>query len=659
VALSSCSSSTAFIPKATLVCPPKDIYERTDEVLALCRKAGLDSVKVEVQGRMSKIYATKPLWISPAGAGVYIRERGWTMYVRRDSVIAFAAQYTLEDGDWWVGPFYHDTTSSEESWYWVVRDELEKLCGANIVFALEDPPRHFDQYYRDLMDTSAAGGAFPLIALLQRAPIDSSDAAKNISQYQKSRVPFDTARSIWELDATILRNRLHFPPPVYIDRIRLFQTADESYLLDVRKHGMDKSIQRYILSAGDVEAMQKFIAITDERRTMRLEGVFFEQTMSRASGIPVLGTMLLSACSYIAPAGLLGVSPFSPILMLPGVVGVLGASAISIGAFQEPWFTMSAFVAMNDGMTWGLPQGFSLYSLIADETKPDFFAMYAVGIGASLLKAGLTMRVPDLLGLNLAQTFTVQSLASSGTALGMFLPAAFGAGLEQSQDPFPLRLYGASTLGLSALGHGLGYLLATNPARPMTGGNGYILDVLPKLGLFMPISLGIMLNAQSPLQSTQIRDLALASVVGQVLGYGLSGAILLEHDFTYTEGQVVRAASILGAAVPLTAISLFLRFSSEVQVRATLPYIPTVAVVGYGVGFLVGLLATERDSHQHFQENSRAKQSIAAAHKGTWLEDIAAKTQFDFSPLGLLGLATPNILPLGVSMPILSVQYKL
>jgi hypothetical protein len=81
--------------------------------------------------------------------------------------------------------------------------------------------------------------------------------------------------------------------------------------------------------------------------------------------------------------------------------------------------------------------------------------------------------------------------------------------------------------------------------------------------------------------------------------------------------------------------------------------------VGYGVGFLVGLLATERDSHQHFQENSRAKQSIAAAHKGTWLEDIAAKTQFDFSPLGLLGLATPNILPLGVSMPILSVQYKL
>ncbi|TAE25379.1 MAG: hypothetical protein EAZ92_12245 [Candidatus Kapaibacterium sp.] len=672
----------------TVQCPPRENSERAQEIAAICRKAGLDSVEIAFSPTLYRIVARKHISTNSYWNDVYTSENIWAIYLRKDSIIAFAYSSSQRNGIEQSAGYYRDDLDTNERWYWNVREHLATECRANIVFALQEHQSDFvDYHYRKELD-SVMSMRPVLSRIIEHTAVDTTLAVFQTTQESDSRVSFGSTfenPSIWELDNTILTSLHLLETPKPFDRIRLFKYAVSGYVLETREQGVESSVKRYLIDENTGKELLYAIdwqarafgsnrSLLSEQSISRYEKWTQAELLTDAYGsVALIGTLLPESLS--APWD----RSSSTRLAVP-VLHILGGAAVTLAGMLQPSFTRSAGLVLMDGATWALPQGMALYGLFENESNPNVFAMYGVGMAASLVRTALATRLPERLGLNYAQTLTIFGAGASGTLLGAVLPIAFAAlPFSASKPPdypgmvtgtpstppshVPLRLISASTLLGAAVGYASGYLMATNQERPMTGGNGFVFDAVSKIGLTLPLTLSILSPTTDELLTQQLRTGSVISLLGQIAGYGVGSLLLEKHDFSYQQETRIRLSAAYGGLTGMLIGVLLPRTSGT---SATPQAFFGSTILGWGAGMMVGLLGELSQARKNYLElhplgQTSPRMSVRTTseqEQPSWLEDISSRTIIEFSPLGALGFVAPAALPFGVGAPLLSVQHR-
>jgi hypothetical protein len=689
--LQSCAIVNSTAPRLTVQCPPREASERAEDIATLCRKAGLDSIEISFSPNLYRVFARKRLSTDFFGSDVLTSENIWAIYLRKDSIIAFAYRASLRNGVEQYAQYFTDDTDTDARWYWDVRQQLAAECHASIVFELQEHLSDFaDYHYRKELD-SVMSMRPALTRIIENTPSDTTQDVLQTTHQLDSRVSFGTTfenPSIWELDNTILASLHLLETPKPFDRIRLFKYELSGYVLETREQGLESSVKRYLLSENKGKELLYEIdwqarafgstnaALLSEQSISRYERWTQGEILADVYGASALiGTLLPeSRSSSMSPSD----RSSSSRLAVP-VLHVIGGAVVSIAGGTQPSFTRSAGLVLMDGATWALPQGMALYGLFENESNPNLFAMYGVGAAASLVRTALATKLPETLGFNYAQTLTVLGAGASGTLLGAMLPLAFSLQPPAPPPPvvpgmitvvppsttseMPLRLISASTLLGSAAGYAAGYLMATNQERPMTGGNGFVFDAVSKIGFTLPLTLSLMTPTTDELFVQQLRTGSVLALVGQIGGYGISALLLEKHDFSYQQETRIRLAAAYGGLAGVLVGALLPRTSGS---RSTPQALLGSTIVGWGAGMVIGLIGELSQARKNFSELHSFGQALPRMSANTiseqehpsWLDDINSRTVIEFSPLGALGFLSPTALPFAVGAPLLSVQHR-
>jgi hypothetical protein len=647
--------------------------ERVQAIAQLCRQNKMDTVVVETSATITKIQAVKYVWSSPFDSASYYLDYAWTFFLRQDSLFAFPKRRVGNQDDWNPRIYYDDTVPEEprNDWYWNIRNGLEQICGFPVRFVLNDVinsnieqqfVRNFDSLLLPVSPFVKVFNQDSGIKISPRYTFDISTA---------KRAYFDSALALWEIDGTLAESIRIFPNSRFYDRIRLFHGNDSTYTLETRKQGRDASLEYFDISDSTLRAFQRYYHTLNDRVMFRREFLADEVYIHPASR----GYIGLSTFSLSCLQGLFGlVFPFSPAFTpsqnlfslnaSPSIISPLGGligGVIAASYTGEPWYTHLSDIAMDDGIVWGVPQGMMLYGLIAGEST-NLGLMHSVGMGLGILRGALTMRLPETLGLNFAQTQVIQGAGVSGFTLGLGLPLTLGAFRLSNADVSSFRLTAASSILGTLAGYGLGYLAATQQQRPFYGGNGAIFDIPSKLGLAIPLALAFANSSpQKPLTDAQIQDFAAWSVVGQLAGYGIGALFLLNRDFTYQQGLTSLGGGILGAIPGLLVfyVGSLLAESERPQILRTSAVLGTI---GFGLGYLLVTLGethTAENNYRLAEQDRRLPTQSFDDHssENSFLKTLRSRLNFQFSPIGLAALAVPSALPIGLSLPILNLQY--
>lgn len=673
------SSSMMTTTKYAGVCSSNDLHTRTQEIAELCRKAGMPDIEISQSTTLHRVIAKIPLPSERYFNVQHNKNLVWAVYVRSDSIIAFAFEQDIRNDLESVNHYFDNTTATTERWYWEVRNGLGNFCGTalsenfyegrNITVA--------DMPYR--IESDAIMSQRPVLTrILENRVPDTTQSIVELTNNYQLRTAFlaTQSSSLWELDNTILNALRLTEKKSSFDRVRLFKADNDrdSFILDTREFGLDSSTKRYVLSSAELDELRYVLKwklpntvpeIPSEQRLSQYDLWWEGEKLADIYSINTLFSPLLpeAQTQNFFPTSFSSLRIAAPLLVMGGNL------ALSLYALSQPFYTRSTSDLIIDGATWAIPQGMALYSIFEDETNPNFFAMHAVGSALALARTCITLRLPDMLGFNHAQMRTLLGGGSSGTIIGLLLPLVLGIQPAQAQAnsffsfvptapaSLPLRAMGISAVLGTGLGYYAGYQIAIQQERPMTGGNGAVFDGLGKAGFGLPFALGLSIPVPGVEHFPIVSAIAIATQIG---GFALSSAILSHHDFSYEQEVSLRSSEAIGAGLGALAALIVPRTAGGLlglQSFVTLP------LLGWSTGFLIGLLNQIPDARARFIENSALKKVSGKIgiheHGHSWFDDIASRTNIEFSPLGLASLFAPATSPLGfVSAPIINIHHR-
>ena len=503
--------------------------------------------------------------------------------------------------------------------------------------------------------------AFPIVA---QEPATTGTATAFPALPQQQQVSFDyngkLMRLTWEFEKqfAILRS---YP---YLHEARLFQAGDTAFTLEAT-HIVDGKVERELkpLTMQEVsriryetsDALRSFAMWGNEERTAVWEDWVL--------GAGTFGWGLVSGIGVDAFSASQNSSPLrgqSNIWWIP----TLAATGAHIWAANQPWYNRSSAIMWGNGLLQGTVHGWAIYLLTVPQALQvgDFLLAGTVMGG---VEAGIGLALSHFLNLSIAQSHLITSFSSTGLYAGVLaqiltFPTSFA-----TNDL--ARSVGGTVLACSAAGIWIGAEVGKVPT--LTGGDAIVLTT-PSNAL-SATSL-VFLNAVRFSSPTPI--IAGISIGTSIGGHFLGSLLVQEKDFSFLQGRIINLASGLGGFLPgyfLNNIAIQASFNGQSAQVETLLQISAIAgIIGGIAGFTIPYLIYSKEAEEQHQRRLTATGAQAFAprtipHEVTWWENLAANTDVQFSPLGLLPLLSPasasglGLGAVGMGLPIMSIRTVL
>ncbi len=478
---------------------------------------------------------------------------------------------------------------------------------------------------------------------------------------QQQQVSFDyngkMMRLTWEFEKqfAILRS---YP---YLHEARLFQTSDTSYTLEA-SHIVDGKLERELkpLTVQEVariryetsEALKSFAMWGNEERTAVWEDWVL--------GAGTLGWGLVSGLAMDISYALQRTSP-QQTAPLPSTwwIPTLAATGAYAWSVNQPWYNRSSAIMWGNGLLQGTAHGWALYLLFASQAT-NVGDLFLAGTVFGGVEAVAGMSLAHLFDFTAAQSQMITALGGSGLYVGLLSQFAAGNNFRSIPGNNIARIVGVSTLLGSAAGMWIGNEIGTSPS--ITGGDAVVFTTPASIVGSAPLSI---LSASQSATSVQVASgLTIGAIVG---GHFLGNALVREKDFSFLQGRIINLTSGIGGYL-LTyflngAITRALVNGQAAQAQSLQLTQAIASLVGGIAGFTIPYLVYAKEAeeqHQHrltaigAQANARFPRHILSEQ--TWLENLAANTDVQFSPLGLAGVVHPALSLIGATTPIVSIR---
>ncbi len=469
----------------------------------------------------------------------------------------------------------------------------------------------------------------------------------NLRAQDETQVPLDRDGNIFVITGEMAREYNLFPDYPNLTDARLFQRKDSSFVLELTQMltGMP---QRTRLEMDIWKVLELRNRISDATMMRRVDGELRMSDWQKTSLI--LGNTLLGF-SYGLLASSITQSRSTP-FSVASVALPIAFGGSTFWATQQPWFNLVSAQMLESGIVIGALHGVALNFVIGG-VRADQTLLAISMAGMSVAEAAGGVFLADKLGWNYGQSSVVTSMGVSGLVSGLGL-TYFAGSFAQPQSE-AVRTIGAAALLGSGAGWYAGHLLATGNAS-WANGDGEVFTMPSALGLILPFSIALLNPAISNTSAADGNVLVGASLAAHLGGYALGSLLVKDKDFTLQQGRTIDQFTSIGL---LPGMLIGLSISRGDGWR----YMPLLSVIGGATGFAIGYAMTAPQAALQAQDNAtRRTGQTLLPRETTWLDEFAASdfmrnTDVQFTPLGLAGFAVPGLLPLGASMPILSVRH--
>jgi hypothetical protein len=344
----------------------------------------------------------------------------------------------------------------------------------------------------------------------------------------------------------------------------------------------------------------------------------------------------------------------------------------TIWATSQPWFSLASLPMLNNGVLMGFLHGASIAVMLA-QPQNGASAMYTTvlsGIGGSVAESAFGMIAANNAGLNFGETTLLTACGASGFGVGVLSSALAGA-FSGSFDY--IRLGFGASLAASAGGYLLGNSLRYG--QHIANGDGLVMTAPAQIAALLPFSV-LLTNARNS-TSEDLRTTGWLTLATHVGGYALGSALISNKDFSLGQGRAINQLMGLGA---LPGLALLVASQNSEITNAA----PLIAVLGSAVGFGIGYSqqavqaqrqAAERNQrsgapklfpsrsgltpalHDELAEFALWQREAEDTPFTRWLTRAAERTDVQFSPLGLVGVVSPALVPAGVSLPLVQIRH--
>ena len=447
---------------------------------------------------------------------------------------------------------------------------------------------------------------------------------------QERQAAFDPEGKFLTIGPEQERKLRLFPEYPNFLRARLLQQPDSSYVLEVI-HILNDVPQREMIAMDlpKLLALRKRFVLALRKTIPDVEITLADvEKVGTAVGNTALG-LGYGFVGLIASAGNSSSLPATSIMM-PLIIG-----GGSIWAVSQPWFNRSSLVMLENGLTVGTVHGLALSGLFSDAQSTKFSDSWVTGVATGVIEAALGVYMAEKLQLNYGQTTLITELGTSGLLTGAGLGFIFSTNLN--------AVSGAALLG-SGAGFAAGYALSQG--QSWADGDALVFGALSPIGLMLPTAL-TLLSRPSDVDPRAIVATSLATHLGSYL---VGSWLINNKDFTYYQGSAITGATTIGM---LTGLAAFLISPPNVAVQ----YMLGLSALGGTVGFAISYGQAAARAELQAQTNLLEGASSSTFVVPSIFDELAQNTRVEFSPLGLVGVAYPHLLPVGYSLPILSIRH--
>jgi hypothetical protein len=347
-------------------------------------------------------------------------------------------------------------------------------------------------------------------------------------------------------------------------------------------------------------------------------------------------------------------------------IPTLAATGAHIWAANQPWYNRAGATMWGNGLLQGTVHGWAIYLLTAPQALQvgDFFL---VGTIVGGVEAGAGLALSHFLNLSTTQAHLITALSGSGISIGLLSQFVAGNNLLSYPGSDIARVLGASALVGSAAGMWIGNEIAKSPA--ITSGDAVVLTTPAGIVGSAPISI---LSASQSVTSLQVASgLTIGAIVG---GHFVGSALVHEKDFSFLQGRIINLVSSIGGYLPTYILNSSINgavLNGQTSQAQTLRLASAIAsLVGGIAGFTIPYLMYAKEAGEQHQRRLSATGAQANAgfprpipSEQTWLENLAANTDVQFSPLGLLPVLAPAAASVSgfgaMGLPIMSIRTML
>jgi hypothetical protein len=527
-----------------------------------------------------------------------------------------------------------------------------------------------------LFNTRAA--AQTLLTTPQQSSTTASSAAPQTTQ--ERQIAFNIEETLFVITAELEEQLNLFPEYPGLVEARLFQKVtqpqaarsaqvqDSSFVLEISQSLFGRSERtRLTLAAAQVQDLRARVSAalaTMPTQDPELSLSDWQKTFTALNtGLIGLGYGLFADASNVSvsrPASSIGAAT----LLTP-----LAFAGGTIWATSQPWFSLASLPMLNNGVIMGFLHGASLSLMVAEPRNGVLATQTAVlsGIVGSVAESAFGMIAAKNAGLNFGETTLLTSCGASGFGVGVLgsaLAGAFGSSFDG------VRLGLGASLAASAGGYVLGNALRYG--QHIANGDGLVMTAPVQVATLLPFSV-LLTNARNS-TSEDLRTTGWLTLATHVGGYALGSALITNKDFSLEQGRAINQLMGLGA-LPGLAL-LVASQNSEIGNAA-----PLIAVLGSAIGFGIGYTqqaaqaqrqAAERNQrldaptlfpsrsgltpalHDEFALWQREAEDTPLTR---WLTRAAERTDVQFSPLGLVGVVSPALVPAGMSLPLVQIRH--
>lgn len=489
-------------------------------------------------------------------------------------------------------------------------------------------------------------------------PIPTTTTQSTPLQVAEQQIPFDNDGNVWTITQVMEQQYgfLREYPNVVEARLYQAQTIDSTYTLELTQV-LSGRIQRSRIPLNReqtndlrtrvMNALQTNAPIFNpeerlsewEKTSLAIGAGLLGVYYGLATDVTVLAARNQNQTSF-APSGVGVATLLTPLTFAGG----------TIWAGNQPWFNRSSALMLSSGLGLGFIHGIFLYGLFSDVQTGTGGGLVATGVLTAAAEAGFGMTIPTTLNLNYGQTTVFAGMGASGLLAGVLLPASLG-GFDGGNAGWGFRGISAAVLGLSAAGYYGGYVLGQS--QHFAGGDGLVFGIPASVGLLVPLSIATLNSSQN----VDWRSLAAASLLTHGAGYVLGGFLIKDKDFSLQQGRAISTATGLGVLAGLLP-SLADRSGQAARLSTLL------MLIGSGIGFGVSYALNSNEA----SVNDRNRRAASGTQSSLWtdeVERILRRTSIEAAPLGMMGLAAPQMFSSGllgtglgaVSLPVLTVRY--
>jgi hypothetical protein len=537
----------------------------------------------------------------------------------------------------------------------------------------------------------------PLLA--QNSPQQTAPQTSQPSLTAAVQVPFDRDGRLWIITQEMEQQYIFFPKYPNLVDARLFQLPDSTIVLEITQLVNNAATEstRLVLAKEELNELRNNISDKLQQGAQQqaqnpfgqnpfgrnqfpqgsqnqgsiwgtnMRGQFNEQWLNNYEKIE-LG---ISAASLGILYGIgldAALSSGSRFSFGVGTIGMpIAFAGGTIYATSQPWFSRPASMMLLNGMTMGALHGMAAYLSLVDEQNTDVRLILPAGLIGSIAESALTLRIPEMLNMNYAQTSMMTGLGASAMLTGAMASVASGAfGLDArgSLSPNSLRWMSLFSLVGSAGGYYLGY--QNSQTQHLSGGDSFVFMDAMQLVSALPLSIGILqLNTANPVLP-DLRVFAGSTIGAQALGYVLGNELIRNKDFTLRQGAMISEAASYGALAGL--VPFLFSFNAN-----SFFYAPILSSAGglVGLGLAYFNLVRDADAQDKARRQTEGTQKFSLEHSDadtnnnlaertdTWFAVFSRHSDVRVSPLGLLGVIKPELGLLGAAMPLVSIHTNL